>query len=172
MCVCGCLRGAWRASHAGPDQPTNTGFPPLRTHLIKLSWWGDGTDGAALSTNTNKAPLHTWDWEPVTESLQELSLVEKAEPVQVRFTLRLRDQWSTWMQDGWKVHMDSYMASNWSCFMVTWTISTKPSFGGMLDTKLRDHGIPNAHICWFILFYHACGSAWIEISWNSIWLRA
>ena len=26
------------------------------------------------------------------------------------------------MQDGCKVRMDSYMASNGSCFMVTWTI--------------------------------------------------
>ena len=26
------------------------------------------------------------------------------------------------MQDGCKVYMDSYMASNRSCFMVTWTI--------------------------------------------------
>ena len=26
------------------------------------------------------------------------------------------------MQDGCKVHMDSYMASNGSCFMVTWII--------------------------------------------------
>ena len=26
------------------------------------------------------------------------------------------------MQDGCKVHMNSYMASNGSCFMVTWTI--------------------------------------------------
>jgi hypothetical protein len=26
------------------------------------------------------------------------------------------------MQDGRKVHMDSYMAINGSCFMVTWTI--------------------------------------------------
>ena len=50
---------------------------------------------------------------------QALSLVEKAEPVQVCFTLSLRDQRSMWMQDGYKVHMDSYMASNGSCFMVT-----------------------------------------------------
>ena len=28
---------------------------------------------------------------------------------------------SMWTQDGCKVHMDSYMASNGSCFMVTWT---------------------------------------------------
>ena len=26
------------------------------------------------------------------------------------------------MQDGYKVYMDSYMASNGSCFMVTWAI--------------------------------------------------
>ena len=62
--------------------------------------------------------IHTQDWEPVTITLQALSLVEKVEPVQVRFTLRLRDQRSMWMQDGCKV----YMASNGSCFMVTWTI--------------------------------------------------
>ena len=36
----------------------------------------------------------------------------KMEPVQVHFTLRLRDQRSMWMlQDGCKVYMDSYMAS-------------------------------------------------------------
>ena len=65
--------------------------------------------------------LHTRDWEPVTISLQALSLVEKAKPLQVHFTLRLRDQRSMWMQDGCKVYMNSYMASNGSCFMVTWT---------------------------------------------------
>ena len=58
----------------------------------------------------------------MTITLQALSLVEKAEPVQVCFTLHLRDQRSMWMQDGCKVYMDSYMASNGSCFMVTWTI--------------------------------------------------
>ena len=58
----------------------------------------------------------------MTIALQALSLVEKAEPVQVRFTLRLRDQQSMWMQDGCKVYMDSYMTSNGSCFMVTWII--------------------------------------------------
>ena len=67
-------------------------------------------------------PLHTRDSEPLTITLQALSLVEKAQPVQVRFTLRLRDQWSMWMQYGCIVYMDSYMASNESCFMVTWTI--------------------------------------------------
>ena len=56
-----------------------------------------------------------------TITLQALSLVEKVELVQVRFTLRLRDQRSMWMQDGCKVYMDSYMVSNASCFMVIWT---------------------------------------------------
>jgi hypothetical protein len=66
--------------------------------------------------------LHTRDWEPVTIALQAFSLVEKPEPVQVPFTLCLRDQRSMWMKDGCQVYMDSYMASNGSCFMVTWTI--------------------------------------------------
>ena len=66
-------------------------------------------------------PPHTQDWEPVTITLQALPLVEKAELVQVCFTLRLRDQQSIWMQDGFKVYMDSYLVSNRSCFMVTWT---------------------------------------------------
>ena len=26
------------------------------------------------------------------------------------------------MQDGWKAYMDSYMASNGACFMVTWIV--------------------------------------------------
>ena len=41
-----------------------------------------------------KGPLHTLDREPLSSTLQALSLVEKAEPVQVRFPLRLRDQMS------------------------------------------------------------------------------
>ena len=60
----------------------------------------------------NLGPLHTRGWEPVTITLQALSLVETAEPVQVHFTLRLRDKKSMWMQDGCEVYMDSYVASN------------------------------------------------------------
>ena len=66
--------------------------------------------------------LRTWDWGPMTIALQALSLVEKAEPVQVRFTLRLRDQRSKWMWDGCEVYMDSFTVSNGTCFMVTLTI--------------------------------------------------
>ena len=78
----------------------------------------------------------------------------------------------SWMHDGCKVYIDSYMASNGACFMVTWTLSPKPSLGGRSHTKLRDHGTPNAESRWFIQFYHVWGPAWIEIYWNSTWLRA
>ena len=50
------------------------------------------------------------------------SIGGKGEPVQVCFTLGLRDQRSMCMQDGCKVYVDSYMESNGSCFMVTCTI--------------------------------------------------
>ena len=107
--------------------------------------------------------LHTRDWEPVTSTSQALSLVGKTEPVRVRFTLRLKDQRSMWMRDGCKVYMDSYIALNGSCFMVTWTIFQKPPPGGKPNTKPRDQGTPNAPDCWFIPFYHVWGSAWMEI---------
>ena len=44
------------------------------------------------------------------------------------------------------------MAANGSCFMVTWIGFQKPSLGGRPCTKLGDHGTPNAHNRWFILF--------------------
>ena len=72
-----------------------------------------------MTNGTYLGPLHMRDWEPIT--LQALSLVEKVEPVQVHFTLHLRDQRSTWMQHGCKVDVNSYMALNGLCFMVTWT---------------------------------------------------
>jgi hypothetical protein len=101
-----------------------------------------------------KARFHIRDWEPMTITLQALSLVEKAEPVQVHFTLRLRDQWSMWMPDGHKVYMDSYMASNTSCFMGSYF--QKPPLEGRSNTKPWDSSTPNAHktVClfWFIMF--------------------
>ena len=83
-------------------------------------------------------------------------------PVQVRFTLRWRDHRSMWMQDGCKVHMDSYVASNGSCLMVTWTLFQKSPLGGTSNTKAGNHGALNAHSLWFILFYHVWGLTWIE----------
>ena len=85
------------------------------------------------------------------------------------FTLRLRDQRSMWMQNGCIVYMDIYMALNGSCFMVTWIIFKNH----LLEVGLtQNQGTPNAHNCWFILFYYVWGPARIEIHWNSIWLRS
>ena len=58
------------------------------------------------------------------------------------------------MQDGLKVYMDSHMALNGPCFMVTWIIIKKSPLGARPNTKPGDHGTPYAHNCWFIPFYH------------------
>ena len=99
-------------------------------------------------------------------------LLSKVELVQVRFTLCLRDHRSMWMQDGCKVHMDSYMASDGSYFKVTW-----PTFKNHLlevgITQNRTTLTPDAQQHrWFILLYHVQKPTWIEIYRNSIWLRA
>jgi hypothetical protein len=59
----------------------------------------------------------------MTSTLQALSLVEKVEPVQVRFTLTLEGP-TEYVNSkiGCQVYTDSYMASNGSCFMAAWTI--------------------------------------------------
>ena len=57
------------------------------------------------------------------------------------------------MQDGCKVYMDSYVASNGTCFMVTWTNFQKPPLGGRPNTKLGDQGTLNTYDRCFILFY-------------------
>ena len=77
----------------------------------------DGNGGDTLMA-TSHTRLRTHDH----YNFKQLSLVEKVELVQVHFTLHLRDQQSKWMQDGYKVYMDSYMTSNGSCFMVIWII--------------------------------------------------
>ena len=106
----------------------------------------------------------------MTITLQALSLVEKAEPIQVHFTLRLRDWRSMWIQNGCKVYMGSYMTSYGSCCMVTWTISKYHLLEIGLTQKMRDHSTMNARNHWFILCYHVWRPAWIQIFWNNIWL--
>jgi hypothetical protein len=46
-----------------------------------------------------------------------------------------------------KSYMDSYMASNGSGFMVTWTIFKNHHFVGTPEpnTKLEDYGTPKSH---------------------------
>ena len=43
------------------------------------------------------------------------------------------------------IFMDSYMASNASCFMVTWTILKNHLLEGGHNTKSGYHGTSNAH---------------------------
>ena len=111
-------------------------------------------------------PLHQWDWEPATVALQALSLVEKVEPVQFSFILRLRDQRSMWSLHGFLHGIEWIMIHGHLDYF------QKLPLGGRANSKLGDHGTPNAHNHWFILFYHLWGPAWIEIHWINTWLRA
>ena len=131
-------------------------------------------DWSGLSTDVEEVhwgPLHTQDWEPVTMALQALSLVEKAELVQV---------WAShyaWGANGvceCKMDVESTWISIWHWMdCVSWSLGLflKPPLGGRLNIKLGDHGTLNTHKCWLILFDHVWGPAWIEMNWNSIWLR-
>ena len=65
-----------------------------------------------------------------------------------------------WMQDGCRVYMDSYMVLNGLCFMGYFR--KKPLLGGSSDTKPGDHGNPNAHSRWLILFYRVWGGHMIR----------
>jgi hypothetical protein len=105
----------------------------------------------------------------MTITLQALSLVERVEPVQVRFTLRFRDQRSICEC---KMDVKSTWIPTWHwMFHGHLVYSQKTPLGGRPSTKPRDHGTPNAHNYWFILFYHVWGPTWIEIYWNGIWLK-
>ena len=115
--------------------------------------------------------LHTRDREPVTIPLQALSLVEKVEPVQVRFTLRLRDQQSMWMQDECKVYMGFLHIIRWIMFHGHLNYFQKLPLEGRPNPKPRHHGTPNTYNRWLVMFYHVWGPTWIEIHWNSIGLR-
>ena len=84
--------------------------------------------------------------------------MEKTEPVQVRFTPRLRDQRVCGCKMDAKVYMDSYMASNGSYV----DYFQNPPLGGRPNTKSGDFGTSNAHNRWFLLFYHVWRSTWIE----------
>ena len=120
----------------------------------------------------NLGPLHTRDWEPVTITLQALSLVEKVEPLQVHFTLHLRDQRSKWTQDGRKVYMDSYTASNGSCFMVTWIIFKNRLLKLGLTQNRETMALRTLTTVDLFYFFIMCENLHeIEIRWNSIWLR-
>jgi len=96
---------------------------------------------------------------------------KKAELVQVRFTLCSRDHRSMWMQDGCKVYMDSYMASNGSIFMITWIIfQNHPLRVGL--TQNRETTALRKFTTTDMLYYIICEEPiCLETHWNSIRLR-
>ena len=86
----------------------------------------------------NWGPLHTRDWEPMTTTLQALSLVEKAETVQVRF------QHYAWGTNGvFECEMDikSTWISTWyQMDFVLWSLglfSQNHFFGGRPNIRPR-----------------------------------
>ena len=109
-------------------------------------------------------PLHTQDWEPVTITLQALSLVEKAE----RSKFASHYAWGTNIVCECKMDVKSTWIPTWHQMNhVSWLLGlfSKPPLGGRPNTKPGDHGTPNAHNHCFILIHHAWGPAWID--WNS-----
>ena len=129
-----------------------------------------------MADSSPLGPLHTRDWEPVTITLQALSLVEMAEPVQLCFfTLRLSDQQSMWIQDGWMESLHGFLHGvEWIMSHGHLDHSPKPPLGGQSNTKPGDHRTHTQTLTTVGLFflYHVWGPAWIEIHWISIWLRA
>ena len=109
----------------------------------------------------------------MTIALQALTLVEKAEPIQVHFALRLKDHRSMWMQGGCKLVKSTWIPTWHQLNCVSWSLGlfSLGPVAGRPHTKPGDHGTPNAHNRWFILSYHVWGPAWIEVHWISICLR-
>jgi hypothetical protein len=91
----------------------------------------------------------------------------------IHTTLEGPTKYANEMQDGWmdvKVYMDGFLHGiKWIMFHGHLDYFQKPPVGGRPHTKpLGDYGTRNIHNRWFGVW----GLAWIEIHWNSIWLRA
>jgi hypothetical protein len=86
-----------------------------------------------------------------------------------------RQSWSTFASHYTRgtniVYMDSYMASHGSCFMITWTTFKYHLLEVGLTQNRETMALRMLTTIDFSLFYHVWGPAWIEIHWNSIWLR-
>jgi hypothetical protein len=88
-----CFEVVHQRSLGNSVNPTSEEPLFVANHITPFPWnsWSHVVQSKRLR------PLHTWDWEPMTITLQALSLVEKVEPVQLPFTLRLRYQQSMWI---------------------------------------------------------------------------
>ena len=115
----------------------------------------------AVTSRRSLGSFLTQDWEPVTITLQALELIDKAEPVQVHFTLNLRDQQSMSMQDGCRV----YMATRGLCFMVSWTIFKNHLLKAGLTQNMETMAFQTLTTIDFILFSQVWGHTWREFYW-------
>ena len=93
------------ASYHSPGHPP---FPRVILCMVQGSHIHDSKDHFFTHKTESPWPLHFKHWWSRWSKFAS--------------TLRLRDPWSMWVQDGCNVYMDSYMASNGSWVMVTWTI--------------------------------------------------
>jgi hypothetical protein len=96
----------------------------------------------------------------------------KGELVQVRFTLRLRNQRTIWMQGGYKVHMDSLHGTKWIMFQDDLDYFQKTPLGGKASHRTGRPWHSELTTTDLLYFIMCEDPAWIEIHWNSIWLRA
>jgi hypothetical protein len=67
------------------------------------------------------------------------------------------------MQDGCRLCIDSYVASNGSCFHVHLDYFQNSFLGGKPNTGLEDHGTPNAHNHDLFCFILCEDPTWIEM---------
>ena len=77
-----------------------------------------------------------------------------------------------YVQDGCKVYMGSYMAPDESCFMVTWVIFINDMLEVGLTQNLETMGLRDLTTVELLHFIMCEYPTWIEMYWNSIWLRA
>ena len=84
-------------------------------------------------------------------ALQPLSLVEKPVLVQLRFTLRLRDQRREYVNARWMSSLHGFLRGiEWIMFHGHLDYFPKSPLRGRSDTKPGDHDTPNAHNRCFI----------------------
>ena len=122
-------------------------WPPSLCHYLHRRQTKSSTlDGS----RPLRATFHTRDCGPVTKSLHALSLVEKAEPVQVHYARGTTngvseckmDVTSTWIPTWYQMdhnHLDYF---------------SKPFFRGRSNITLGDHGTLKSNNHLFITFYH------------------
>ena len=101
-------------------------------------------------------------------ALRAFSLVEKVNRVQVASHYVWGTNGSKWIQDGCKVYMGSYMASNGSCFMATWIIFKKIPLGCRSNIRLGWpwHSETSQPLVYYILSWVRSPS---HMTWHYTW---